>query len=448
MARKIQIGQDGRIRVKGGKIILARHLDPCCCQDEGSLYVRVRDCCNFNRVLWVLITMVGPCSVIQRTGPAGVLECWTLDTTQEPLTAAQIRSLFPDDSVDAPDTQEPYACGTCGVAPCPTCPECCMALLVPNGCDPWQCCTVGRKFRLRYDLTVTHHFRSIPSLFFSSTCGLVGTEAMVREERITFRAIGSFLVERVRVGNTCEPPTVICEGGSFVRRTHTVDEPSGPSTFDPTTCTVTTPPRVRTTDIDTTESECWGNPFDLTWFYFRPTGGNYFNTYGPAIANEECTPNPDGGVWPLSGTWLGTNNTADWTSSAYYTRTINHSCAGTTKNEDYEERYVWTALPDLPYTANVTQRSSTVIEVLDPNCGASPCTPGGGGGGALLVRGNAGTVLPVKAELERIGRTRRPAALSDGANTKGCAGCGGNAGVRAATAAEMARLMAMMRRGG
>ena len=448
---KLQIGPDGRLKVKGRKVLLARTSptqDPCCCGEDGGgpLYARVADCCNRERVLWVLLTKIGGCSTIQRLSPGGTLECWSLDTAQEPLTAAQIALAYPDEAIDAPGTLDPYPCGACGVAPCPACPECCMRLDVPVDCDTVACCNVGRRFRLRYDLLVTQTFRSIPTLFFSPDCGgLIGNAQMYVDDAITFHAVGSFVVDRARNGATCDGPVVECAGNSFIRRTRRREEPGGPTTLEG--CTLIVPPRTVTIDEDFTEQACWGSPFDVSWFWFRPTGGNYFDTYGPAIANEECTANPEGGIWPLSGSWTGSTSRDDSTASASYARTIARTCASLVKNEDYDEVFTYRQLPGLPFTANIVQRSSVTIEVIDPECGTDPCGPGPGGGGGGSGLGGAGGLGGLGGLLRGVGGTVRPAVAAVaalgrrdglGAIVGGCGGCGDNAGVRAATAGEMA----------
>lgn len=434
MARRIQIGQDGRIRVKGGKIILARDLDPCCCgEDGGPLYARVRDCCNFNRVLWVLVSMVGPCSTIQRVSVGGSVECWTLDTAQEPLTAAQIADAFPGDPIDAPDTLEPYPCGTCGVAPCPTCPECCIPITVPDPCpfSRTRCCNMGRAFRARWSIVKSILIRWQPNIFICNDA-LHASEAMFAEREQLIISQGTYAVQRRREGNVCLPIEAVCEIGSTRRRE--VEIAPGSCSIDPGSCVISCGPRQTLLETDETVSDCWGNPFDVESFLPDLRLGNVFDAYGDAFINIPCEPNPAGGTWPLSGSWSAVRDVpgpSGWHATAQYSRTMRYGCDGASREEDYVESYTWNGLPQFTYTATGTLRASVAFEIVDPNCGSDPCPPPGGLGGA-------GNGVVYAGNVWRPARAYGTTGVDLGG---GCSGCGQNAGVRVATAEEMAMLL-------
>lgn len=450
MARKIQIGPDGRLRMKAGKVILANANDPCCCGDEpGPLYRRLHDCCNIHRVLWVLVDMLGPCLVIARVGGLGTVECWAVETGQEPLTAAQIADVFPGEAIDAPDDpSSAYPCGTCGVEPCPACPDCCMRIIVYPACGIEACCNVGRKFRVRYDVVTTSAKRWIPEIFFAPDCGgLLAQASMFVDYHQSFVARGSFLVERVRNGNTCDPPTILCEGGAFIRRIRHQEGPSGPSTLSG--CTITTPPRVVQVDEDFTENECFGNPFDLDSFRVATNIGREYNDYGPGTPNTECASDGNGGLYPYSGSWSGTNNSDDWTSGAGYVRSLSKGCDGLSLDESYHETFRWNQLPTLIYTADWTNQTTVTVEILDADCGADPCSPpdGGGGGGlnqiAGLLRGSAGGLGGVtRAGMEALIFGRSMLGKTRSGVVGGCRGCGSNGGVRVVGEDEMRMALA------
>lgn len=421
----IQIDQLGRVRVNDdGEVILSEQDASCCCGDQpdNRLYVRAADCCNARRFLWVLQDMVSACSVFRRTGGTGTPECWRVDRQQQALTAAQIRELFPPDPIDLPtDPNTPYPCGTCGVAPCPTCPDCCIAVNVPTNCNqPDRCCNMGRRFLMRYNIT-THFVKHWTPTVFLCNNQIVAVPEMFQDEQYSYISSGVMRVERVRVGNECQPVTVQCLSGS-VRTIRRILGPTAPPTIN-SSCVITVPPLGLIRDEDFTDQRCDGNPFSIGETLRDITGianpFRAFNDYGPGVPNEVCEPDGNGGFYPLSGSWSGTNNAADWTSSATYTRAIQWGCSGGSRNESYHEVYAWRDLPSLVYTSDATHTATVTYEIEDSACGLEPCSPPGGGGfGLTLGRGGSGV---------------------GGVGVTGCSGCGGAGLVSDETIREMLR---------